>query len=705
MGLTSRQSLPEGNPASWAEGSAAIWFPPAVRAAFAAALKARAHRQHARLSWLSKKFRKRFPAYAAYMLDLEGCDRRDWGRPEEALALFRQAEAIASFQEPSLGVNIAAVLLELDRPQDAAEALKPWLARFPGDPGLLKQGCRVLMAQGRYGDALKVLDTADPGHGSAECRYEAADCLRALGRFRESVEAYAEAASLSPDFSHAWHTRIFIAHYAPDLGAAELANVIREWREACPPPPPTPPECLERVKNTEKTLRIGLFSPGFNMHPVGWMASRSLWFLSKLADCELYFYALSPGLNKEDPVRSRCKAAAAKWIDVSGWNLDKLYRHALGDRLDIAVDLAGHGEGCVLPLFARRIAPVQVKWVGGLFNTTGEPNMDYLLSDRFETPTGCDDAYTEKLVRLPYSYISYHPADIGDTEREPDPPGRAQAPLRFASFNNIYKVNERIVSVWAAILRRVPESTLMLKGNLLQHEETQERIRRLFAAHDIAADRLELEGPSPYAALMRTYRRVDIALDTWPYTGGLTTLEALWMGVPVVTTPGPSFAGRHALSHLRNLGLDSLVANDFDDYVSIAVSLAGNRALLRDLRILLPYSVLTSPIVRHEQLAADLHAAFRAMWERHCAGLPPVPMRFEQPSPIPDRLLFVNDTEKTRRDPSKLFPKAADKQNVLPGSIRGNSATGAVFPPGAGSADAMTASTARGSEEADNADY
>lgn len=697
MGLTSRQSLPEdtpascpaSRPASGGEGSATLWFPPAVRAAFAAALKARSHRQHARLSWLSKKFRKRFPAYAAYLLELEGCDRRDWGRQEEALALFRQAEAISTFQEPSLGVNITAVLLELDRPREAAEALKPWLARFSHDPALLRQGCRVLMAQGRYGDALKVLDTADPDHASAECRYEAADCLRALGRFRESVAAYAEAARLSEHFSHAWHTRIFIAHYAPDLDAEALAGVIREWREACPPPPPTPPEYLERVKNADKTLRIGLFSPGFNMHPVGWMASRSLWFLSKLPDCELYFYALSPGLNKEDPVRSRCKAAAAKWIDASGWNLDRLYRNALKDRLDIAVDLAGHGEGCVLPLFARRIAPIQIKWVGGLFSTTGAPNMDYLLSDRFETPDGCDDAYTENLVRLPYSYISYHPADIGDTEREPDLPGPSAAdalaapqvtprpgqplagaaaeqagnasdntfgatpdnlsepPIRFASFNNIYKVNGRIVSVWAAILSRVPESTLMLKGNLLQHEETQERIRGLFAAHGIAADRLELEGPSNYADLMRTYRRVDIALDTWPYTGGLTTLEALWMGVPVVTTPGPSFAGRHALSHLRNLGLDSFVASDFDEYVSIAVSLAGNRALLRDLRILLPYSVLTSPIVRHEQLAADLHTAFRAMWERHCAGLPPVPMRFEQPSPIPEAFApFLKTTEK-----------------------------------------------------------
>lgn len=679
MDLTSRQSLPQGNPASWGEGSATIWFPPAVRAAFAAALKARSRRQHARLSWLSKKFRKRFPAYAAYMLDLEGCDRRDWGRPEEALALFRQAEAVSSFQEPTLGVNIAAALLELERPQEAADALKPWLARFPEDPGLLKQGCRVLMAQGRYGDALKVLDMADPKHVSADCRYEAADCLRALGRFRESVEAYAEAARLSPNFNHAWHTRIFIAHYAPDLDAAELANVIREWREACPPPPPTPSVYLERENNADKKLRIGLFSPGFNMHPVGWMASRSLWFLSKLPDCELYFYALSPGLNKEDPVRSRCKAAAAKWIDVAGWNLDKLYLRVLEDRLDIALDLAGHGEGCVLPLFARRIAPVQIKWVGGLFSTTGEPNMDYLLSDRFETPDGCDDAYSENLVRLPYSYISYHPADIGDTEREPDHPGPAapgglpaaaapdeaasehagiapdtapdtpsEQPIRFASFNNIYKVNERIVAVWADILRRVPESTLMLKGNLLQHEETRERIRGLFAAHGIAADRLELEGPSNYAELMRTYRRVDIALDTWPYTGGLTTLEALWMGVPVVTTPGPSFAGRHALSHLRNLGLDTLVADNFDDYVSIAVSLAGNRALLRDLRVLLPYSVLTSPIVRHEQLAADLHTAFRAMWERHCAGLPPVPMRFEQASPIPEAFApFLKNTEKT----------------------------------------------------------
>ena len=253
------QSLPAVNLSASAEGSATLWFPPDVRSCFAAAIKARSRRQHARLSWLSKKIQKRFPAYAAYMLDLEGCDRRDWGRPEEALALFRQAEAISSFQEPSLGVNIAATLLELDRPLEAAKALKSWLDRFPENPALLKQGCSILMKQGRYAAALQVLETIDPRHVLADCRYEAADCLRALGRFRESVEAYAEAARLSPNFAHAWHTRIFIAHYAPDIDAEGLANVIQEWRAACPPPPPTPPKWLDRVKDPDKKLRIGLF--------------------------------------------------------------------------------------------------------------------------------------------------------------------------------------------------------------------------------------------------------------------------------------------------------------------------------------------------------------------------------------------------------------------------------------------------------------
>ncbi len=656
--LSSDHALKPGTPDT-GEAPATIWFPPDVAKSFAAVLKARRRHKHGKLTYLSRKFRKRFPAYAAWYLELEACALRDRGRQEEALALFREAERTMRFPEANLGANLVSLLLDLKRPQEAQEALRPWLERCPGNARLVHQGCRLLRDLGRYEDALRVVETADPEHRSAFLRYTAGDCLVPLGRFRESLAAYAEATALEPDFDAAGGSRIFMAHYCPDCDGEELGAMIRQWCETrYSGMAPTEPERLQRPPDPDKKLRIGLFSPGFNMHPAGWLSSHSLWFLSRLPDCELYFYSLKEGPNKIDPVTQRCRDAASKWINVADWNPSEVYTHALNARLDIAVDLAGHGEGCVLSLFARRIAPIQVKWVGGLFNTTGLPQMDYLLSDRFETPDGCDAAYTEHLVRLPHSYISYNVANLGDTERLPDgvdpeapddqarPAPEAPQPsrIRFASFNNIYKVNEKIADVWAEILKAVPESTLLLKGHLLEHEEIRKRILGLFTNRGIEPERVELEGPVLYADLMQTYRRVDIALDTWPYTGGLTTLEALWMGVPVITTPGPSFAGRHALSHLCNIGLESLVARDFDDYIRIAVTLAQDRKLLEDLRILLPISMLTSPIVQHHQLAADLHTAFRAMWERHCAGLPPVAMRFDQPSEIPELFKpFIRD--------------------------------------------------------------
>lgn len=634
--------------AAASEDFCAIWLPPAVRESFARIRRALERGHFSRVDYLSKKFQRRFPAYAGFYLDMEANAHKLRGHAGIATDLFVRAnEALQGEMPPTLH-NAVNHLLAAKRNEEARTLVDQGLRLFPDDTDLRQAHCYLLSQQGMLKQALALVREACEQTPTPDFWQLRGDICFQLGLHEEGMAAYTGALKLAPDFEAAWQNRIFLAHYLPANGQRDLLGLIQSSYETfCAPLPPTDPALLKRDARPDKTLRVGLISPGFCKHPVGWMAGQAVSMLSKLPDCELYFYSLKKVSPLEDSLRALFQDAAAKWIDAKEWSSERLYKRLLADKLDIAVDMAGHSEGCVLPLFARRIAPVQVKWMGGLFNTTGVPEMDYLLTDRHETPDGCDDAYAEKLVRLPHSYIAYDLYDYGDTERITEGEAAEPLPIRFASFNKICKLNAVIAGVWAEILNQVPGSTLFLKNLDLEHADAAEQVRALFAEHGITGNRLELEGPSGHKDLMRTYRKVDIALDTWPYTGGVTTLEALWMGVPVITTPGPSFAGRHALSHLCNAGLESLVAKDFEEYVKIAVTLAGDRRLLADLRILLPYSLATSPITRPYQLAADLHTAFRAMWERHCAGLPPVAMRFEQPSEIPDAFKpFIPDIPK-----------------------------------------------------------
>lgn len=611
-----------------------VWLPPAVRESFIRIRKALYRRRFSQVDYLSGKFRKRFPAYAGFYLDMEANAHRLRGRREKALALL--LEANACFKGESLPTlrTLIRTLLDQEKPEQAREYLEKGLALFPDDPALRLGFCNMLFQSGQLRQAVDKLREHCRKTPSEPFLKQLGECCFQLGLQQEGMEAYFKALEFDPTSETVWSNLLFHSHYLPNFTAAEQRELLRRWHETvCAALPSPAPSLTARPREAGKKLRIGLFSPGFCSHPVGRMAGPALFLLSKLPDCELYFYSSTLHPDERDPLRRMLRKAASKWVEIGTWPDERLYRAVMADKPDIAVDMAGHGMGGIMTLFARRLAPVQVKWVGALFDTTGLPQMDYLLSDRFETPEGSDAHYAEKLVRLPHSYISYDLQDCGDTERlKPD------SPFCFGSFNNIYKLNSEIAGVWSAVLKRVPGSVLLLKTPFLRHPEAQEAARALFTAHGVAAERILTEGPSPHGELMQTYRRVDIALDSWPYTGGLTTLEALWMGVPVVTMPGPSFAGRHALSHLCNAGLESLVANSAEEYIDIAVRLAGDRNLLRDLRILLPYSLAQSPLVRHEQLAADLHTAFRTMWTRCCQGLPPIAMRFEQPSPVPEAL-------------------------------------------------------------------
>lgn len=613
-------------------GSSSIWISPEVRKSFLAIRRALYRRRYSQVDYLSKKYQKRFPAYSGYFLDMEANAHFLRGHKDIGLELLIRANDFFQGQVLPTLQTLIKRLREHGRLDEAETYMEQALRDFPKDWSLQQSRCETLFEQGRIQEAIEATRKLCAVNPTVDVLTLLGRYCFELGQYEECSKAFARCQTMSGD-ADVWHHWVYYAHFIPGFSEAELTALCKDWCDAgWSSFPVTPSALLERKRQPQKSLRIGLLSPGMYTHPVGSMTAHAIYLLSRLPDIEIYCYSLQPCFSAGDEPYRLFRNAAHKWVNAHEWNVERVYKKMLSDKLDIAIDMAGHLESSMLAIFAHRVAPVQIKWVGGQFSTTGLSSMDYLLTDRFETPNHCDELYTEKLVRLPNSYISYQLKDFGDTERLDETPDH---PIVFGCFNTHYKLNPELAGVWAEILNRVPNSILFIKAYKFDQPEVLEATRKLFTDCGIAPERLRLEGSSLHEELLQKYREVDIALDPWPFSGGLTTLEALWMGVPVVTTPGPSFAGRHSYSHLSNLGLDSLIGETFEDYIEIAVRLANDRNLLQELRILLPYTMTTSPLTDHTQMAADLYTAFRAMWTRYCEGLPPVAMRFEQSSEIP----------------------------------------------------------------------
>ncbi len=516
--------------------------------------------------------------------------------------------------------NLAFCLKTLDRLDEAVAchervaALKPNYARGWYNFGL------TLSFVGRTAEALACHEralAADPNYAVA--RFGRAQALHQRHRVAEAVAEYEVYLRAEPGAHEARSYRLFAMHSLEGMTRERLFAEHVAFGAAVGPT--ARPE-LPNLPDPERRLRVAVLSPDLREHSCAYFIEPLLRHLDR-EGFELYLYH---DHFREDAVSARLRSEAAVWRNFVGQPGDRVEAAIRGDGPDVLIDLAGHtGMTNRLPLFARRLAPVQVTYLG-YPNTTGLPAMDYRLTDALADPIGEADAFaTEQLVRFAQTAWCYAPA--------PDAPPVAPAPvlarghITFGSFNTPAKITDAVIARWARVLAAVPDSRLRLKGAGLCAPEQQAHYAARFARHGIAAERLEFaERTATHAAHLACYGDVDLALDTAPYNGTTTTCEALWMGVPVVSLVGDGHMARVGLSLLTAAGHPEWAATSEEEFVQVARDLARAPLRLAEIRAALRDDLKQGPLLDAAGQAERFGLALRAMWLDWCArqeaGLP-----------------------------------------------------------------------------------
>jgi predicted O-linked N-acetylglucosamine transferase (SPINDLY family) len=407
---------------------------------------------------------------------------------------------------------------------------------------------------------------------------------------------------------------LLAAQYEPDATAAKLFTLHREWDAAFAQQPRLHLRNTPGPGDIDRRLRIGFVSGDFEDHPVGYLTVRAIESLDP-HELEVFIYSDS---EIDHPISQRVRQAAAYWRDCAAWPDDRLIWRIDRDRIDILVDLAGHTGRNRMTVFARKAAPLQITWAG-YPGTTGLSAIDALIADRHLVPAGEDDCYIEQVIRMPAGFVCYDPP--ADAPAISTLPAGDDRPLTFGSFHNPVKINAGVVRLWSRVMEEQPGSCIRFLYGGYNRPELQDRTRDMFAREGIGAERLGFMGNLPRPSYFQEFGKIDLMLDPFPFSGGMITCDALWMGVPVVTLPGRTFAGRQSQSHLSAIGLPELIAATEDEYLAIIRSLGADRQRLGRLRADLRGLVAASPLCDGKQFARAFETALRALWrQRLCSG-------------------------------------------------------------------------------------
>ena len=580
---------------------------PSVDRAFAAALE---HHRAGRLVEAERGYRailNRQPAHAD-SLNLLGVIALQTGNADAALALVQRAVALRP-DAPVCRNNLGQVLERLGRDDEAGRCYEGAIERDPqyaeahNNLGLIRQRQdRLEEAEALYRKAIEL----DPKYGEPHANL--GNLLKDRGELDAAIASHRRAALLRPDLAALGSNLLLTLHYHPASSPLDLAREHRAWAERHVAPLAAARRPHANAPEPDRRLRVGYVSPDFREHPV----ARFILPLFREHDrreVEIFGYS---DVTTPDAVTASIREHVGRWRDVAALTDDRLADLVRADGIDVLVDLAAHSGHNRLLTFARKPAPVQITYLA-YCSTTGVDAIDYRVTDRFLDPPEEPCHYSETSLHLSRCYWCYSAPPLPDSRRPVIE--RRAGPPTFGCLNNFAKVTDVTLALWARLLRRVPEADLLVYARTDAHRE---RVRRALRAAHIDESRADFVGRQPLADYLDTYRRIDVALDPFPYGGGTTTCDALWMGVPVITLAGRTAVSRAGSTLLSHVGLERLVARDEEQYVELAAALIGDAASLAMSRSEVRGRLETSPVMDAPGFARDLEAAFRAAWHAWC---------------------------------------------------------------------------------------
>ena len=535
----------------------------------------------------------------------------DLGRRDEAMQNYDKAIQLKpDFTEAYNNLGNALKdferLDEAMRHYDKAIQLKPDFAEAYSNRGaVLKELYRLQEAVTSCDKAIQLKPVY------AEAYNHRGNALGALGRLDEAMQNYDKAIQLKPDYLKAYSNFLMTLNYIPNHNAIDHIAMARKFGEIATEKAQIHFSTYQCLPMPER-LRVGFVSGDLRNHPVGYFLESILTSIDT-SKIELIAY---PTTSKVDVLSERIKPSFSKWRPIYGQTDEAAAKLIYADGIHVLIDLSGHTAHNRLAVFSCRPSPVQVSWLG-YFATTGLNEMDYLMGDPHVTPPQNDDQFSEKVWRLPETRWCFTPPDV-DVDVSA-PPALKQGYITFGCFNNTTKVNDKVVELWVKVLDAIPDSRLLLKAKQFPEQLVRESIIQRFSALGIDTKRIILEEPEGRQQYFAAYNRIDITLDPFPFSGGTTSVESLWMGVPLITLAGNSLVSRQSVGVLTNAGLPDWIAEDEESYLTKVISFASDLDKLARLRANLRSQVLASPLFDASRFARNFEHALLEMWNQ-CAN-------------------------------------------------------------------------------------
>jgi predicted O-linked N-acetylglucosamine transferase (SPINDLY family) len=547
------------------------------------------------------------PQYSSYYNNL-GLLLAATGQFDEAIGNFEKALTLVA-DTPEVHANLGNAYLAKAMPKRAIEAFRTALSLKPDYFTAALNMAGALVHEGFLDEATEMCRRAlelRPDHDPANRLI--GRIYRESGRLDEAIAWFEKCITSNPD-SKAWGDLLFTQLFHPAYDRRRLFEEADKWNRIHGVPLRSQIRRHENERSRDRRLRVGYFSCDLGDHPLG----RFLVPLLANHDHSRFEIFCYCDFERPDEVARRIRAGVDAWRNSHDFSDQQVAEMVRNDRIDILIDLSMQTNGNRMLMLARKPAPVQLSYLA-YCGTTGSDAIDYRLTDRFlDLPEWGDEYSSEKPIRLPNCFWCYAaPAQVASVAPLP---ARQNGHVTFGCLNDFAKVTPEAIRAWCALLRDVPESRLVLHCKQGSHRQS---IFDLLARQNVHPERLDLVSFMPIEKYFEQYNQIDIGLDSFPYAGGTTTCDAMWMGVPVVSLAGETGVARGGLSILANIGLPELVASSIKQYLQIATNLASDLPRLEQMRYSMRQRMRSSPLMNPSQFARDVESAYRETWRSWC---------------------------------------------------------------------------------------